>query len=291
MNRLLMTFKQTLLALGLVNFAMNVQAAELSCTQQAQDSSRIAVAGGSLTEILYALGEEQHVIAVDSTSTFPEAATSLPQIGYVRDLSAEGLLSLAPTLILAEHDAGPPDVMAQLEAVGVDLLRVPEAFSRSGIEAKIRCVAAAIGKSAAAEQLIAELAAQPGKTLSARGIVTIGINGGAPLVAGRNTSGAGLLAMAGVDNLVEHEGWKPLSREAMVAMGPEFIVISERGLRASGGLEALLNHPAIKLTPAAKQRRIVVMDGMAMLGFGPRTINAAAELHNTLDNRQASTEQ
>ena len=70
-----------------------------ACDKQAKDPSRIAVAGGSITEILYFLGEESRIVAVDITSNFPEAATSLPSIGYVRNLSAEGTLSLNPTLV------------------------------------------------------------------------------------------------------------------------------------------------------------------------------------------------
>ena len=266
----------------LASVPMLANGAALSCGDQAVDPSRIAVAGGSLTEIVYALDASAQVVAVDATSNYPEAAKSLPQIGYVRDLSAEGLLSLEPTLILAEHDAGPPDVIEQLESVGVDILRVPESFSLAGIESKVRCVANALGVEARGDRLVASLQDLPQGAVAARGLVTIGVNGGTPLVAGRNTSGDGLLQMAGASNLVDHEGWKPLSREAMVALAPEFIVISERGVNMAGGLEKLLEHPALRLTPAANNGRVIVMDGMAMLGFGPRTVTAARKLRQSL---------
>lgn len=272
----------TLGMLALLGTPLAVSGETLSCGEQAADASRIAVAGGSLTEIVYGLEASSQLVAVDATSTYPEAAKSLPQIGYVRDLSAEGLLSLEPTLILAEHDAGPPDVIDQLEAVGVDILRVPESFSLAGIESKVRCVADALGLAGRGDGLIASLKDLPRETLPARGLVTIGVNGGTPLVAGRNTSGDGLLQMAGASNLVDHEGWKPLSREAMVALAPEFIVISERGVAMAGGMEKLLEHPALRLTPAASNGRVIVMDGMAMLGFGPRTVAAARELRQSL---------
>jgi iron complex transport system substrate-binding protein len=254
----------------------------LTCGQTASNPSRIAVAGGSLTEILYAIEAAPQIIAVDATSNYPESAKALPQIGYVRDLSAEGLLSLEPTLILAEHDAGPPEVIAQLESVGVDILRVPEAFSLEGIEAKVHCVASAVGRISEGEELIDSLKQLPQGQSQARGIVTIGVNGGSPLVAGRNTSGDGLLRMAGVNNVVNHEGWKPLSREAMIELAPDFIVISERGVNMAGGLEKLMAHPSVRLTPAADHNRVIVMDGMAMLGFGPRTVAAARELRDSL---------
>lgn len=279
-----------LIAAVTVSLAAESSAAQLACGEEPADTSRIVVAGGSLTEIVFALGAQDQVVAVDVTSTYPPAATQLPQIGYVRDLSAEGLLSLEPTLILAEHDAGPPDVMAQLDAVGIEVLRVPETFSREGIEAKIHCVAAALGTSDRGAALVESLATLPAAPLDTRGLVTIGIDGGAPLVAGTNTSGDGLLAMAGVGNLVAHEGWKPVSREAMVALAPAFLLISERGLRQAGGMDKLLDHPALRLTPAAQNRRVIVMDGMAMLGFGPRTVEAARSLRAALEAPPVGTE-
>jgi len=275
-----------LLLLG--TLAPTALAEELACGERATDASRIAVAGGSLTEILYDLGAGDRIVAVDSTSNYPAAALELPQIGYVRGLSAEGLLSLSPTLVLGEHDMGPPPVLAQLEALDVDLLRVPERFDASGIATKVRCVAAAIGAEARGEALLAALAADEAAATEpdarARGIVLLGIRSGAPLAAGADTSGDGLLRMAGVENqLGAFEGWKPVSVEAMAAAAPEVIVIPQRGVDDAGGLDALLAHPALRLTPAARERRVVVMDGMAMLGFGPRTLEAAASLRSELE--------
>jgi len=267
-------------------------AGALSCGETAPDPSRIAVAGGSLAEVLYALGEQHRVVAVDSTSNYPAAAVELPQIGYVRNLSAEGLLSLAPTLVLGEHDMGPPAVVDQLEGLGVDLLRVPERFDADGIAAKVRCVAAAVGAQAQGEALVAELlAGYRGSEARAAGaepgtpgaIVLLGLRNGVPVAAGRNTSGDGLLAMAGAVNLLTaFEGWKPVSMEAMAVASPAVIVITQRGIDEAGGLDALLEHPALRLTPAARNRRVIAMDGMAMLGFGPRTLTAADRLRAAL---------
>mgnify|MGYP006278901823 CR=1 FL=1 len=258
----------------------------LACGETAPDASRIAVAGGSLTEILFDLGAADRVIAVDTTSNYPEAALGLPQIGYVRNLSAEGLLSLSPTLVLGEHDMGPPAVVEQLGTLGVDVLRVPEEFDADGIVAKIRCVAAAVGRPEAGEALITSLDTEtpPAPAPDApKGIVVLTLTEGSPLAAGRETSGAGLLRLAGVHNqLAAMEGWKPVSVEAMAAAAPEFIVITERGVGAAGGMEELLEHPALRLTPAARNGRVIAMDGMAMLGFGPRTLESATRLRRAL---------
>ncbi|MEM1404196.1 MAG: ABC transporter substrate-binding protein [Pseudomonadota bacterium] len=281
--------------LGAANLLLTSQltlAETLECGQRPDDASRIAVAGGSLTEILYDLDMEDRIVAVDSTSNFPEAALSLPQIGYVRNVSAEGLLSLEPTFVLGEHDMGPPEVVEQLSKLGIDMLMVPEEFSIAGIEAKIACIAQAVGAPERGEALAASVvkgvvgdsgAAQAAGGMSApKGIVLLGLRSGAPVAAGVNTSGDGLLTMAGAENLLDFEGWKPVSVEAMAAAGPEFIVIPNRGVDMAGGMEALLDHPALRLTPAARDRRVIVMDGMAMLGFGPRTVRAAADLRKAL---------
>lgn len=310
------------LALAGLLAAPNAAARVLDCGERPADAARVAVAGGSLVEILYALGEQDHIVAVDRTSNYPEAAKSLPQIGYVRNISAEGLLSLEPTFVLGEHDTGPPEVVEQLARLGVDMLLVPEQFSVAGIRAKIRCVAAAMGADAAGEALAASLLAgvvglsedapgegAPGPVAGGniatrdmagnvagqaagnvaekapprpRGVVLLGLREGAPIAAGFNTSGQGLLSMAGAVNLMDFEGWKPVSVEVMAAVGPEFIVIPNRGVQMAGGLQALLEHPALRLTPAARERRVIAMDGMAMLGFGPRTVRAAAELRARL---------
>ncbi|WP_131917524.1 heme/hemin ABC transporter substrate-binding protein [Chromatocurvus halotolerans] len=267
-------------------FLAGTTAQAMSCGEVAADATRIAVAGGSLTEILYELGEEQRIVAVDRTATYPDAAQALPQIGYVRDLSAEGILSLEPTLVLGEHDMGPPEVVAQLESLGVDMLIVPESFDTAGVAEKIRCVAAAVGNPSAGETLVASTLAPLEKQTGteARGVVLLGVRGGAPLAAGRNTSGHGLLTMAGLDNAMRDiDGWKGVSEEAMLLAAPDFIVITQRGLDDAGGMQALLAHPALRLTPAAQNRRIIAMDGMAMLGFGPRTLATAAALRAELE--------
>ena len=276
---------------SLLMFAAGAAGA-MECGERAADASRIAVAGGSLTEILYALDEADRIIAVDTTSNFPPAATELTQIGYVRNLSAEGLLSVKPTLVLGEHDMGPPAVLDQLDAVGVDLLRVPETFDAAGIATKVRCVAQAIGAEARGEALIAEHitgldAPEDQPDQQPRGLVLLGLREGSPIAAGRETSGAGLLAMAGAANVLDDfEGWKPVSRESLAAASPDFIAIPERGLNSAGGIDALLEHPALRLTPAARNERVIAMDGMAMLGFGLRTLDTAHRLREAMLNGQ-----
>ena len=106
------------------------------------DTSRIVSIGGSITEILYALGLQQKIVAVDTTSLFPPAALQeKPNVGYMRQLSAEGVLALAPTLVLALQGSGPKETIDVLETSKIPFVAVPDKFSGAGIVEKIRVVA------------------------------------------------------------------------------------------------------------------------------------------------------
>lgn len=277
-----------------------------ACTQ-VKNSTRIAVAGGSLTEIVYLLGQQDRLVAVDTTSNYPAAALQLPSLGYVRNLSAEGLLALSPDLVFGEEDMGPPEVLSQLARVRVPTIRVSEAHSALGIIEKIRCVAAVLGKGALAEEIISrellpileqlkEISAETSKRQDRPKVaLLLGIRDGAPMAAGANTSGDGILSMAGAVNVFGNtsdaeglDGWKPVSMEAMVLAAPDILVLPERGVKMAGGVDAILRHPAIRLTPAGQNGRVVSMDGMALLGFGPRTLSLAAELSVVLRDGSAA---
>lgn len=268
------------------------------CPEVTADTTRIVVSGGSLTEIIYRLGAEANIVGVDRTSNFPPAALELPQIGYVRALSAEGVLSQEPTLLLGEDDTGPPEVVDQLRAAGLAIAIVGEQHDADGIIAKVRCVGKLIGREAAAEALIRDtltpasdsLAGHTGDATRKKGVVLLGIRDGTLIAAGEETSGAGLLTMMDTDNaLSAMSGWKPVSMEAMLAADPAFLIVPERGVKDAGGVDKLLEHPALRLTRAAKEKRVYAMDGMAMLGFGPRTLEAAARLGDAVRAAETDT--
>ena len=259
-----------------------------SCSQ-AEDSSRVTIAGGSLTEIIYLLRQEDKLVAVDITSNFPEEAKQLPSIGYVRALSAEGVLSLSPSLILGEDDTGPPAVMEQLSRVGIQIEIIPEENTADGIIKKVKCVAEILGvndniKDETLSNLNADanelkLLTETNKKEPPKVMFILSMESGSPTVGGRDTSADGLIKMTGALNVMDSfEGWKPVSTEAIIQAKPDFILISERGLNSFGSIEKLGQHPSLVFTPAAKNNNIIAMDGMAMLGFGPRTISSAKEI-------------
>ena len=255
---------------------------------KALDPSNITVAGGSITEIIYALGQEDKLIAVDITSNFPLQAKSLPSIGYVRALSAEGVLSLSPSLILGEDDMGPAAVMEQLARVGIEIKVIPEENTADGIIQKVSCVADILGmpeldKNTILESLIKDvkdLENIVSKNLNSKKVMFIlGMESGSPTVGGRGTSADGFIKMTGGVNVMNSfEGWKPVSTESIIEASPDFIIISNRGLSSFKTVEKLGQHPTLVFTPASKNKNIIALDGMAMLGFGPRTISSAKEV-------------
>ncbi len=262
-------------------------------------AERVAIAGGDLTEIAFALGAGDRVVAVDSTSTTPEAASLLPQMGYLRRLSPEGVLSSAPDLLIAAPDAGPPSALERIAAAGVEVALSPEADAPGRVPEKIAFMGRVLGREAAAEALAAryraDLAAAQVEAARLdgrpRALFVLTIDAGAPLVAGRGTSADAMLAAAGAENAAAAlEGWKPMSREALIGAAPEAIVMMTGHAERVGGLDAVLARPDVALTPAGRDGRAVALDGSLLLGFGPRTPEAVVALARALRGDDAPRE-
>ena len=252
----------------------------------AKSFDKTIVAGGSLTEIIYFLNEEEKLVAVDITSNYPEKATELPSIGYVRTLSTEGVLSLDPNLILGEEDMGPPLVIDQIKSTGVDLRVIEEDYTLDSIIGKILCVGEILGVKEKATKLInSELQKNidnlidtklAGVNKNKKVMIILGMDGTSPMVAGLQTSGNGFVEMIGASNIMSSfEGWKPVSAESILVQNPDLIIITNRGLNNFGTIEKLAQHPSLAFTNAAQNLNILAIDGMSLLGFGPRTIEVA----------------
>jgi len=242
------------------------------------DEARIVSVGGDLTEIVYALDKGDQLIARDSTSTYPASVNALPDIGYVRALNAEGILALAPTLVIVSAEAGPPEALDQLRAAGVEIVVPPEGYSPEALLARIDTLGIALKAQNEAKEIQEDLqnriaearqAASSGSTPK----VLFLLNGrdGSPMAAGQGTAANAMITLAGGQNVFDtHNGYKAYSFEAMAEASPDAIMMMDHSLAQMGGKEGLRNHPAIGLTPAAKSGRIVAANGSFLLGFGPR---------------------
>ena len=255
----------------------------------ADNTSGIVVAGGSITEILYFLNEEDRILGIDVTSNFPKQTKELPSIGYVRNLSTEGILSLNPKLILGENDMGPPLVLDQINEVGVDLRIIPEEQTAMGIIDKIFCIASIIGSQDRAQEkikgelmpIVKDLERFQGDKIfeKKRVMLILSMQGTSPIVAGLGTSGDGFIKMTGAINVFESfKGWKPVSEEAIIESDPDYFIIPSRDMHKNSDVKSLTSNPIFKNTKAGSKENFIFEDSMAMLGFGPRTIITALKV-------------
>jgi iron complex transport system substrate-binding protein len=279
----------TLLGLSLVSLPANGDPgkANEAGPQQTAQPARVIAAGGVVTEIVYALGRSDLLVGVDSTSQYPASALKeKPNVGYVRALSSEGLLSLKPTSVIAIESAGPPDILTTVEEAGVRVSRVPEVATPAGISAKIKEVAELVGETDKGAALATETDKQF-TSLDAlrakiekprRALFILSFMNGRAMVGGRNTSADGILTLAGLQNAASAlDGWKPISDEALFEAAPDVIIAMGHGPQ-DVTVDSILAVPAFAATPAAKSKSILIFDGGYLLGFGPRTPNAARDL-------------
>lgn len=250
------------------------------------DPSRIVAIGGAVTEILYALGFDDRIAGVDSTSLYPAEARKKPDVGYMRQLSSEGVLGLNPSVVLAMQGSGPKETMDVLEAAKVPLVLVPETYSEQGILDKIALVGHALGADARAACLTATVAGDLAQLKNLRAKVTkpvrvmfvMSLLNGRAMVAGRHTAANEIIKLAGAVNAVDdYDGYKPINDEAIVAAKPDVVLSIERG-KDSLDAETIYKHPAFALTPVAANKSFISMEGLYLLGFGPRTAAAARDL-------------
>ncbi len=251
------------------------------------DKSRLVAIGGSITEIVYALGEQDRLVARDSTSVYPPEALKLPDVGYMRQLSPEGVLSVNPSGILALHGAGPKEAVDVLRKASVPYVEVPDTFDHAGILAKIDAVGTALGVEGKAEELArtvdASLSAAEKRTAAitdrSRVLFILSLQDGKVLASGTETAANGIIRMAGAINAIDgYTGYKQVSDEAIITAAPDVILMMDRAGSLAISDDDLFSHPAIASTPAGAARKVVRMDGAYLLGFGPRTAEAIGEL-------------
>ncbi|WP_373980225.1 ABC transporter substrate-binding protein [Achromobacter sp. JD417] len=246
-------------------------------------ATRVVTLGGSVTEIVYQLGQGGKLVGDDLSSLYPEAATKLPRVGYYRAVPVEGVLALKPDLVLASEQAGPPDALKRLGDVGVRIVTVPDAPSVDSLKARIRNIAEALDVAPAGDALVTEItrdlkAVEAIPATGARAILVINRTGTLQ-GAGGGTAANEVMTMAGLANVLKDQhGYKPLSAEAVSALAPEIIVVTRTSLEASGGVDKLLALPGLASTPAAARKRVIVMDDLLLLGMGPRLPLALTEL-------------
>lgn len=249
----------------------------------AQLPQRWVSAGGALSEWITALGGEARLVGVDTTSQHPASLKSLPSVGYQRQLSAEGILSLRPDVLVGTDEMGPPPVLAQIRTAGVQVELFSSKAELAAVDANLKHLGQLLGAEAQASALSADyhhqLDALQGKVRQAQAgqkapgvLLLVGHAGAKPLIAGQGTAGDWLLRQAGGRNLAEHQGYKNFSNEALAALDADVVVVSDRALADDQALQALLKeNPALAASRAVREKRLVSLDPTLLVGgLGPR---------------------
>ena len=267
-----------------------VGATSVGATEPLADPSRLVTIGGSVTEIVYALGAGDEIVGRDTTSAYPPEAAAKPDIGYMRQLSPEGVLSINPSAIITIEGAGPPQTMDVLKQAEVEMAVVPEDYSRDGILAKVEMVGTLIGRQAEAEALATDIKARLDPLLAANearpeaerksALFILSLNGGKVMASGTGTAANGMIEAAGLDNAIgDFPGYKALSDEAIIKAAPDVIILmgGVNGGHAPSD-EDIAANPALALTPAGEAMAIYRIDPVGMLNFGPRFAENLAAL-------------
>ena len=251
---------------------------------------RIVTAGSASSEIVCALGFCDNIVATDQTSVYPEILQTLPVIGYRSGISAEGILSRNPDLIILEKEYVKEELISQLRSTGIKLLITEQKRNFEGTETKIQAIAAALDKEEEGRLLTEKIAGELAilrKKVSAGSyqyqpkVLCVYARGqGNMQVAGRNSAFT-LTELAGTRNAVpEIEGYKPLNAESLILANPDYILFFESGLESIGGLEEALKISGVSQTTAGKRKQIIAMDGVLLTSWGPGVAQAASELYD-----------
>ncbi len=272
-------------------FSLLMTAVSAHSQQEASTSNRIISAGSSITEILVALGAKDQLVAIDITSRKFNSDGALPQVGYHRQLSAEGLMALSPTHIIGSHEMGPENTLTLLRSGGIKVETVPSGDSEDDLFSRIDKIAQVTGTQDRAAQLKVsidkQLTQMKSRQLerSPKVLFAMLTKGRPATIAGDKTTIDVIINLAGGQNPAKSQmsSYKPLSPEAIVQMQPDFLLVSERAWEALGGQEGILKEfPLLAATPVAAKNRIIPISSSAIIGgFGLESLELTDALFNT----------
>ena len=248
-----------------------------------ESAERILTLSGAVTETVDALGYGDSLVGIDASSQAPGDRPGLPRVGYYRMLSAEGVLSLRPTLVIGTEDAGPSHVLSQIQDAGIRVELVSAEKSLEGAIARIQHIGKLLDEEEEAKVLMRPLEKHLQEKKIGIGpdapkvVFLFGRGGGVPNVAGQQTGAEEIIRLAGGKNAVQgFTGYRALTPEALIVASPDYILTTSATFEAIGGPASVWELPGIGMTPAGKHKRLVVLDDHLLLGFGPRTAIALA---------------
>ncbi len=253
-----------------------------------EQAERIVTIGPGITEMVYDLGYGQSVIATDVSSQTPSDVRKLPKVGYYRQLSAEGLLSLKLDRIIGTEEMGPPIVLEQLMKAGVKVSILPGGTNVESLQRRINKMGEVLGKPEQSQQLWQSVdkhiarANSASKNKKPLKVIFVMAHTGTTVLAGANTTAGTLISLAGGVNPAEpsFSGYKPVSAESLLLMAPDVILVGQSTLDKEGSVQGVMKLlPGIKATPAGSNGRVLAVDDAVLMGgLGPRIGQVAYNL-------------
>lgn len=257
---------------------------------QAAGTDRVVCVSKQINEFIYAIGAEQHLVAVDLTSIYPPQITKLPTVGYHRALSAEGIISMKPTLFLTDGNVGPSAVLDQLKKVGIPIETMLPGTTLDSAQQLLLRLGDKFGRRRAADSVLAQwkagmqdvwndTAQYGGKPKPRVLIIHFGQIANNYLAVKAGGPADDLIRWAGGVNAVDSVGgMMRLSPELIAKLAPDIIVATDLGFDRYGSAEAFATMPGVSLTPAGKAKRIYRITETELLYFGPRTPETVRKL-------------
>lgn len=252
-----------------------------------QAQQRIVSLSGAISEMLCALSLESQIVGVDITSNYPATLEQKAKVGHNRNISAEGVLALRPTLIIGIEGEVKPEIMEQLTAAKVKVQLLKQEYSVASTRKMLQDLGNITGQVAKAKEVLAtfdkQIAAIKIVPVKKKVLFIYARGTGSMTVSGTGTALNKMITLAGAQNAVtEFEQFKPLSAESLVAANPDIILMFDSGLQSVGGVDGLLKVQGVATTNAGKNKKIVNMDGQYLAGFGLRLPSAIAALNKSI---------
>lgn len=248
-------------------------------------SQRIISAAKQYTEIIYALGADSNLVAVDLSSTYPPEVQELPTVGYHMKLSFEGLMSVKPTLILhsgGNFSIGPEHVIQQLEKLQVPMKTFDT--KTTDIESTKELITEMgnyFGKEERAQELNLKLDSDMEKALENRNaysdtpkvvVMHFGRAMNIYLAMGSNSTAGKMIEWAGGTIPINKDGMARITSPELIAKAnPDIILLTGYGYDRLGSKEKVVELPGVSLTNAAKNGQIYRIEGHDLIYLGPRT--------------------
>lgn len=250
--------------------------------QLARPARRIISLSPHATELLYAAGAGERLVAASAFSDWPAAAKNLPSVGSYQALDLERIAGLHPDLVVGWASGNPPAQIARLRALGIPVfLSEPRRIGQ--IAENLRTLSRLTGSvatgEAAAKRFEAQIAALKTRHSGRRPIKVFYEIWPQPLMTlnGQHMVSAAI-SLCGGENVFANLGplAPTISQEAVLKAQPELILTpSEAGQASAAALAEWKRWPQL---PAVRYGNLASVDGNLLNRSGPRFADGAEQL-------------